>query len=565
MACYLTVFFTWLLGGNLTHVSADTNLDARVSCKTYKQIQSNAGIEPPILFFCLGDSLSHGTMDATNNSINTLNSYVQKVADSLANEIPLYFTQPLFDDQQNRLDPFIVPTNLAVDGSDIFSLVGLEYYKRVGADKSFFSRDYLADKFLPSLLKDKYDKVLYPINLLAKKPVSQLSAATWLLRYGAPMAGIEKAICIFWEGNNDSGLAALGAGGQNPVFQPLPFDVVKPELKPALQLLLSLGEPTGAVSFEPYTQAAIERNLTEIDDFVKLYEFNVNMLELVNSISPVDTDFFLLTLPYYSGMGYLMDSEDLEFYLQKVNPAYTVPATFKRVPTNDPVKGDRVTLFTFGMMYALLGTGHSVDDVNRVLETDGQQRDGLVLSEEEQQFIMTRIDAYNEAIKTAAASSGPNFHIIDIGQFLNDVFSGKITIVVNGRILTRKWVRGCGFSLDGVHPGYLGQALVANVVLEYLNGNLGLSAELYDLGDIMMTDPYVDQDGDGWAPGPQYNASGITELLFLFKDPNDNDPEVQVELPPDVWDLISDILLGQILQVQEIRDEAIRQGIVVEQ
>jgi hypothetical protein len=143
------------------------------------QVQSENGQTsvPPILFFILGDSLSHGTMDAVNNETNTLNAYVQLVADALAGEIPLYFQQPFFDDLENRIEPFVVPTNLGVDGGDIFSLIGLEYYKRVGEDKSFFSRDLLADRLFPTRLKDKYDKVLYPINLLAGKSVSQLGAA----------------------------------------------------------------------------------------------------------------------------------------------------------------------------------------------------------------------------------------------------------------------------------------------------------------------------------------------------------------------------------------------------
>jgi hypothetical protein len=98
-----------------------------------------------------------------------------------------------------------------------------------------------------------------------------------------------------------------------------------------------------------------------------------------------------------------------------------------------------------------------------------------------------------------------------------------------------------------------------------LNAILGLEAEPYDLSEKMQIDPYIDQDEDGWAPGPQYEAAGIAELLFLFSDPDDTDAGIQVELPPDVWDLISDILLREILKVPQIRQEAARQGIVTVQ
>jgi hypothetical protein len=75
-----------------------------------------------------------------------------------------------------------------------------------------------------------------------------------------------------------------------------------------------------------------------------------------------------------------------------------------------------------------------------------------------------------------------------------------------------------------VHPGYTGQALVANFLLASMSPILGLETEFYNLADIMGIDPYVDHDEDVWAPGPQYEASGITELLFLFTNPDDTDP-----------------------------------------
>jgi hypothetical protein len=342
--------------------------------------------------------------------------------------------------------------------------------------------------------------------------------------------------------------------------------LVKLELKPALRLLLNIGERMGEVSFEPYTQAAIERNLTDLQDFVNQYERVLNRLETETVSSDVAIELFLLTLPYYSAVGYLMDSEDLEFYLQKLDPDYTVPSSFGRVaqpnqPITDPLKGDRVSLLTFGMMYALLSTGHTVDDVNRALEINGLQRDGLVLSEEEQHLIMSRIDGFNTAIKAAAASGGPNVHVIDIGRLLNETLTGETQIIVDDRVLSRKWIRGSAFTFDGVHPGYTGQALIANCLLQRLNEVLGLEAPAHDLSDVMAGDPYVDQDGDGWAPGPAYQASGLPELLFMFKDPDDTDPGAQAEMPPDVWELISDVLLRQVLDIPAMRAEAKRLGI----
>ncbi|MFQ5740875.1 MAG: hypothetical protein ACE5JX_17880 [Acidobacteriota bacterium] len=514
----------------------------------------------------IGDSLTHGTMDATNNLINTLNAYFERVGISLATQIRVHFEQPLFSLGEERLEPFKVPTNLAVDGADAFSVEGIQYFKRAGAPDSFVTVAYLSDKLRPDQLEDKYDKVMYPINLTAGRPVSQIGAANWLVnRAGA--TGVAEAVVIMWAGNNDSSVAALGAGGSNPEFQPIPLAEIAPEIKPALRLLLELGEESGAVSFEPYTQAALERNLTEASDFTEQYDHLLTRLEEETAASGVQVERFLLTLPYYSAVGYLFDSDDLEFYLKKLDPTYSVPPTFKRVadpgqPITDPFRGDRIALLTFGFMYALLDSGHSVDYVNQVLELDGQQRDGLVLSEAEQQFIISRIDGFNASIQALVALHGPTFHLVAVGQFLNAGLGGGIEIVVGDKVLSRKWVRGSGFSLDGVHPSYTGQALVANFVLNAINQALALSAPGYDLEVVLNSDPYVDVDGDGWAPGPDYSASGLTQLLFLFRDPDDSDATMGPVLPDDVWDLISDILLQEFLGISSLREEARRKGLL---
>ncbi len=521
---------------------------------------------PHTFLFGLGDSMTHGTMDATNNDINTLHAYLQLIADSLEHtEMALAFSQPLFDQDQERKRPFAIPTNLAVDGADSFTVDGIEYYKRVGADESFINDAYLCDNRLPGRFDSKYDKVLYPINLKAHRPVSQIDALIWHLNRLAEASVEQRALIVFWVGNNDSSAAALG-GGENPMSLPVPGDLIEPDVTRALRLLLRFGQNQGLVSFEPYALPTIERNLTTTEDFALQYEELLSRIETESALPPGRTSLFLLTLPYYSAVGFLFDSEDIEFYLRRLDPDYTVPPTFARVappgePITDPLRGDRVSLLTFGMMYTLMFTGRSADYVNEALEVNGVQRDGLVLSEDEQRYVMSRIDSYNGTIEAAAAARPANVHLVRVGQFLNEALAGDVTITVGGRVLSRKWVRGSGFTLDGVHPGYTGQALVANFVLERMNEVLGFNAPLSDLEEVFATDPYVDHDGDGWAPGPDYKASGAAELLFLLRDLDDDDPSVGAELPDNVWRLISNALLTDLLGIPAIRLEAERLGI----
>jgi hypothetical protein len=524
--------------------------------------QSGRATEAPVMLLAVGDSLGHGTMDATNNAWATANAFLNRAFLSLRTVEPIYFVQPFYDFNENRLFPFTVPTNLAVDGADVFSIEGVEYGKRVGSGLDVVSPSLLADRPLPFLFQDDYDKVLYPTNVLAQRPLSQVETAIWLVDQWAPRFGIERALCVLWIGNNDSSTAALGQGGANPAFLPVPLAQIAPAVEPILFWLMFFGAVTGEASFAPYAPAAIERNLSDLDDFAAQYDAVLMRMRAETSASGVEVDYFLLTLPYYSAVGYLFDSEDLEFYLRKLDPSYSVPPSFARVDLrNDPLSGDRISLLTFGFMYALLSTGYSSAYVNTILETGGTQQDGLVLSEAEQRFIMARIDGFNETIHAIADRSGDSVHVVEIGELINAAFLGHLPVSVNGRNLTRKWIRGGGFTFDGVHPNLTGQSLIANFLLSEMGGELGVSPPLYDLSAVAALDPYWDSDGDGWAPGPPWIASGIPELLHLFRDPDDRSASIGVELPADVWQRISGVLLGELLELPGIRAQAQRMGV----
>jgi lysophospholipase L1-like esterase len=518
-----------------------------------------------VLLVGVGDSLTHGTMDATNDQVRSQNAYLQKVADKLGLVTNLRFRQPFYDINESRLQPWQIPTNLGIDGADVFSIEGLRYHKRAGTAADEPSNGFLAEKKFPFLLEDDYDKVLFPINLMAGQPVSAIDAAVWQLTRGAALARADKAVGILWIGNNDSSGAALGTDG-TPERQPVPFDQIASELPRGLRLLMRFGERTGQVSFAPYTQASIESVLTDVADFEAQFNHTLDRLTTETAGSRADVQWLVVTLPYYSAVGYLVDSEDLEFYLRKFLPGYTVPASFKRVaPPDQPItnatQGDRVALLTFGFMISLAATGHSMADVNAVLEKNGQQNDGMVLSEAEQAFIMARIDGFNAVIQAAAASHGDNVHVVDVGGVLSSVLTGQTPLVIGGSPISRKWTRGQSFSLDGVHPGYLGQAFIANMLLEAMRNRFGWDVSTYDLAAMHAADPYADHDGDGWAVGPSQPGPGFGELLSVLTDPDDGDASVQAQIPPDIWDQIAGILIGQFRRNPAMAREADRLGV----
>ncbi len=499
------------------------------------------------LLIGVGDSLTQGTRDATNNKINTENAYLQLVYNKLKKVKPLKFSQPFLNEDGNRLKPFTIPTNLGVDGEDIFSVEGIEYAPRDGdADENYVTDEYLCNRLQPYFFADMHDKVLYPINLWAGQPVSQFDALIWRLnnRWRKP------AWVIFWIGNNDAALASLGLGGKNPEYLPIPFRKIEHKLKPGVRWLLNFGEYHGVLSFAPYTSSIIQNSLTTPDDFQA--QFNHLQNRLKDEANLNDVEFFLLTFPHYPEVGYLMDAGDLVTYLNKANPAY---------PDSLSLDG-RVSLLTFMCMYALLKSESTVEEVNEILD-DGS----LVLSDTERTSIEGRIDEFNDIV-TAAGSD--HVHIIDIGAELNGVFSGTNPLLVGykGKTFnfTRNWGWGHAFSFDGVHAGYTAHAFIANKILIDM---LGLENDPrvgpYDLSKFLVDDPYVDWDGDGWVEGPDYKASGRTKILFLFKDYQEGvpgDAVIDTMSATALWELISDALLEEVISIPLLKLQAERMGLV---
>lgn len=490
---------------------------------------------PRTTLLAVGDSLTQGTRDATNNYYHLQNAYLQKVARKLSLALPLKFNQAWLDVNGNRLNPLTVPSNLGVDGEDIFSVEGYEYYKRAGSSSNYLSSEYLCDRLQPYLFTDLHDKVLYPINLLAGKPVSQIDALIWHLnnRTGP-------AIVIFWVGNNDAALSTLGLGGKNPQYFPIPFDQIKDKLKPVVSYLLNYGKNRGAIAFDPYTATHIEHNLTDISDF----SCQLNRLVTRINLNRTGVHYFFLNYPYYQEVGYLMGNDDLEFYLSKLG--YSIPESFN----------GRVSLLTFFCLYALAKEGE-VSRIPLILRNDG-----LVMSGGESETIKNRIDSFNAIISSLNGRS--NLHLVPAGDKLNKTFSTGLP--VNGHTLTRNWGRGSSFSLDGVHPGHTVHAYIANILLEEINKALRLNAPLWDLASVLTSDPYFDFDGDGWVAGPNLPASGRTKILYLFKDHQEGIPGpavIDTMSPADVWSLISDALLEEIMGISLIRAEAERIGVVL--
>ena len=494
---------------------------------------------PRLMLVGVGNSLTQGTRDAVNNEFNTRNAYLQRVFLKLKQtRLRFKFVQPFLNENEQRINPWAVPTNLAVDGEDIFSVEGYEYGPRVGSAVNYIDDKYLCDRLQPYLFADMQDKVLYPINLLAGQPVSQFEALLWRLNHHSGPAWV-----IWWVGTNDAALAALGLGGKNPFYLPIPFAWIKDKLKPGVAFLLEYGYANGLLSFSPFTKEAINRNLTQLEDFKRQYNHLLNRLrrELRNE----KVDFFILTFPYYTEPGYFMGKEELCYYFG-----------------NDFSLGKgRISLLTFICLYALVKSDESYR-LPIILRDDT-----LIMSREERRIIRSHLDDFNDFLKF---HSWPSFvYLVDIGSRLNKLFDQGLW--VKGQHITRKWSRGGAFCLDGVHPSHTVHAHIANLILQELNRTVmrrwGRRASLWSLESILENDPYFDHDGDGWVAGPDYKASGRTKILFLFKDADGDtgsgsEAGIDTMEPDEIWSLISDALLEEIITIPLLRIKAEEMGLI---
>jgi len=490
------------------------------------------------LLIGVGDSLTQGTRDATNNRVHARNAFLHMVYEALKAEgRNPKFAQPWLSVKGRRTNPRAIPTNLGVDGEDIFSVEGIEYGRRVGTPGSnLLTNELMCDPVQAALLQDMHDRVLYPINLQAGKAVSQLDALIWHLNNRAGPADV-----VFWVGNNDAGLASLGLGGANPEFLPIPFEQVKDKLRWDVVYLLEYGRDSGALSFAPFTGTNIRRNLTVQKDFRKQVKAVWN--RVLGEADRSDARFYVLTYPWYCDVGYMFDQADLEFYLGSLGRSV----------------GGRVSLLTFICMYALRKSGDLAPRLNAVLDK------GLIMNAAEQRLVRRRINSFNNILR-ARFKKEAGVTIVDVGEELNGLIGEGLEIEGEGLRLTRSWGYGHSFSLDGVHVSHTVHALIANRVLAAM-GVGGDPDYHYDLGEVAAGDPYVDRDGDGWVRGPTTAASGNTAILYLFKDADrDTGSSDRAKIDglsaDQVWERISDALIEEIVGIPAIRAEAERLGIV---
>ncbi|WP_310557242.1 G-D-S-L family lipolytic protein [Flavobacterium sp.] len=112
-------------------------------------------------------------------------------------------------------------------------------------------------------------------------------------------------------------------------------------------------------------------------------------------------------------------------------------------------------------------------------------QDKHVLVPTEVAEIKAATDSYNITIKAAADTH--NLAFVDTKAVMDRLVSGGI--VSNGYTMTSTYVTGNSFSLDGVHPGARGYALIANQFILAINAKYGSTFKGANLGDYQILYP----------------------------------------------------------------------------
>jgi hypothetical protein len=162
----------------------------------------------------------------------------------------------------------------------------------------------------------------------------------------------------------------------------------------------------------------------------------------------------------------------------------------------------------------------------------------FVLDANELQTISAHVNALNDVILNVAAAHG--MAIADIHAVFDFVASNPP--VVAGVPLTTRFLGGA-FSLGGVHPSNIAQAIIANIFIDQFNAHYNTNTPPIDNGTLFflfLTDPFVDKDGDGRVTGRP--GAGLLEtlsaLLGFSGDLNDFGlpaPFIVGIITPDDW------------------------------
>src|SRR6185312_596508 len=165
-------------------------------------------------------------------------------------------------------------------------------------------------------------------------------------------------------------------------------------------------------------------------------------------------------------------------------PDITSIPFFNTVPNYVMINGVKQYLYiatAMGVRQAMPGDYVLLTEYNNLLAGQGMSPsnpipNNQVLDASEVDSVEIATNAYNASIRNIAASFG--YPVIDMHAFLGSLQS---SITIDGETLTRQFIQGGAFGLDGIHPTAVGYALIANQFIASINANYGATIPPADM------------------------------------------------------------------------------------
>jgi len=256
------------------------------------------------------------------------------------------------------------------------------------------------------------------------------------------------------------------------------------------------------VGNENYTAVGIDSTMRAPENF------RADLEQVFPVLAQTGAEVFIGNIPDITQIAYLIAPETLQHWTGKTVPSSSLPA------------GARMSLpAALHIFVDDLGGKDWQTSLNENLS------DASVMTSQEMAQIQTRIDSLNQILADEVQKY--HFHLVDLHQALH------APQTIEGTTYTSEWGAGGFFSLDGVHFSHSGHAVTANIFIHAINEALGAKIPEISIAQVRENDPYVDQDGDGFPKGPDYEpSSAIVKLLFQFRDADDSDPGIGIRGDP---------------------------------
>lgn len=421
-----------------------------------------------IILINLGDSLTNGVQSGgIANQYAQVNGYTQLLANQMQQVATLLWNNPLLDIRTKRLDPTVIPHNVGVSGASSQTLI----------HETTAENEYM-------------NELLQPIPTKMGRPITQLEAAV----YVANQYPNHQKIFTLWIGENDV-LETVTAGGGT--------QLTAMHINAFLSDMSVTGEPLNA----GHDLESVRSNITTAVDTLKAVP---------------NSHVFIANLLTVSRIACIFNAEDIERLAVFPNPEVTALAEGESMGFV-PVAGMG---YMAGLSQALATNNDDLNAAIRAILAAGGN-DAFSLTSDEAALIDTRVADINAHI-ASLADSNANVTLVDNASVFDAIRNGQITI--GGQQVFRGY-HGGAFSADGAHPSNTGYAMIADEFITAINrANVIPPVPQLDLEAVRATDPYWDNDGDGYAPGPA-NSAVMDSIFIPLMDCDDTDPAVAAPYP----------------------------------